>query len=44
MQHHKYNYTDINSMMPWERGIYVTMLINFINAENERIKQQGSGR
>lgn len=25
-------------MLPWERDIYVTMLINHINEENEKIK------
>jgi len=39
MQHHKYSYTDINSMVPWEKSIYVTMLVNYINAENEKNKQ-----
>lgn len=27
-------------MIPWERDIYVTMLINYINEENEKIKQK----
>jgi hypothetical protein len=40
MQHHKYSLDDLNNMMPWERSIYVTMLLNFIDEENEKLKQQ----
>ena len=31
-------------MMPWERDIYVGMLINYIKEENEKIKQQEANR
>jgi hypothetical protein len=27
-------------MLPWERDIYVAMLIQYIEEENEKIKQQ----
>ena len=40
MQHHHYSLTEIENMIPWERDIYVTMLINYINEENEKIKQK----
>jgi hypothetical protein len=40
MQHHKYSLTELENMLPWERDIYVTMLIQYIEEENERIKQQ----
>jgi hypothetical protein len=40
MQHHKYSLDELNNMMPWERSIYVTMLLNFIDEENEKLKQQ----
>ncbi len=33
MQHHKYNITEIENMIPWERDIYVDMLINYIKEE-----------
>jgi hypothetical protein len=36
MQHHKYNLSDIENMVPWEKSIYVTMLINFIKEHNIR--------
>ena len=44
MQHHNYSLTDLENMLPWEREIYVDMLIAYIKEENERIqreKQQG---
>jgi hypothetical protein len=40
MQHHKYSLTELDSMMPWEREIYVMLLNQFIEEENERIKQR----
>ena len=40
MQHHKYNLEDIEHMMPWEKNIYVTLLINYIKEENEKLQQQ----
>lgn len=40
MQHHHYSLTELESMMPWEREIYVAMLVNYIKEENDRIKQE----
>ena len=42
MQHHKYSLTELENMMPWERMIYVDMLVQFIEEENEKRKQQSS--
>ena len=44
MQHHNYSLSDLENMLPWEREIYVDMLIAYIKDENEkakRAKQQG---
>ena len=44
MQHHKYTLADLENMLPWEREIYVDMLISYIKEENEKTKraqQQG---
>ena len=38
MQHHKYSLTELENMVPWERDVYVTMLVSYINEENEKIK------
>jgi len=44
MQHHKYSLTEIEDMMPWERDIYVDMLITWIKEENEKQKQREANR
>ena len=44
MQHHKYTLYDIENMIPFERDLYVTMLIDYIEKENERIRQQNASR
>ena len=44
MQHHNYSLSDLEDMLPWEREIYVDMLMTYIKEENEkeqRRKQQG---
>ena len=40
MQQHKYSLTELDNMMPWEREIYVALLNQYIQEENERIKQK----
>ena len=44
MQHHNYSLSDLENMLPWEREIYVDMLVAYIKEENdkqERDKQKG---
>ena len=44
MQHHNYSLSDLENMLPWEREIYVDMLISYIkdeNDKNKRAQQQG---
>ena len=38
IQHHKYSLSDIESMLPWERQTYITMLMNWLKEEKERLK------
>ncbi len=40
MQHHKYSLTELENMLPWEREIYVDMLITWIREEKERLKAE----
>jgi hypothetical protein len=40
MQHHNYSLSDIENMMPWEREIYVDMLVTYIKEENDKQKQR----
>lgn len=42
MQYHKYALGDIENMIPYEREIYVTMLIQYLEEEKQRL-QQGQG-
>ena len=43
MQHHKYSLTELEDMMPWEREIYVNLLMKYIEEENERNKKENRG-
>lgn len=38
MQHHKYSLTELDNMVPWEKQIYVKMLMEYINEQNEKLK------
>jgi len=40
MQHHKYSLSELENMMPWERDIYIGMLMQYIEEENLKLKQK----
>ena len=40
MQHHKYNLTEIENMMPFERDLYVEMLIKHLEEEKRKTEDQ----
>jgi len=40
MQHHNYALSDIENMVPWERDIYVQMLIEHIKQENKKTEER----
>ena len=42
MQHHNYSLSDLEKMMPWEREIYLDMLVTWIKDENEKNKQRAA--
>ena len=42
MQHHKYSLTELENMIPWEREIYITLLLDWIKKEEERLKKEES--
>ena len=44
IQHHKWSLTEIEDMLPYERDIYMSMIKNWVEEENERIKQQNQSR
>ena len=43
MQHHKYSLTELENMIPWEKEIYISLLQQYIEEENLKQQQQGSG-
>ena len=40
LQYHKYRLVDIENMIPFEREIYVAMLINHLEEEKQRLERQ----
>ena len=40
MQHHKYSLAELEDMIPWEREIYVGMLIQHLEEEKEEYEKQ----
>jgi hypothetical protein len=40
VQHHKYSLTELENMLPWERNIYLGLLMKYLEEERERIKLQ----
>ena len=40
MQHHNYSLADLENMLPWEREIYIEMLVQYIKEENKKQKER----
>jgi len=40
VQHHGYSITELESLIPWERGVYIDLLIQHIAEENKKIEEQ----
>jgi|TARA_R100000231_G_C5247908_1_gene141803 hypothetical protein len=40
VQHHNWSLTEIENMMPWEKEIYVSLLLEYLKEEEERLKDQ----
>jgi hypothetical protein len=40
MQYHKYSLEDIETMIPFEREVYVAMLIQFLEEEKQRLESK----
>jgi hypothetical protein len=36
MQHHNYSLDELDNMMPWEREIYLGLLMNYLKEEEEK--------
>jgi|TARA_Y100000768_G_C23688818_1_gene545869 hypothetical protein len=38
--HYKYSLSELENMMPWEREIYVGLMLQYIEEEKMRIEQE----
>ena len=43
MQHHNYSLGDLENMLPWEREIYVKMLIQHLKEEKRKMESKKGG-
>jgi len=44
MQHHNYSLTELENMVPWEREVYIGLLMNYLKEEKERIERENRRR
>ena len=40
MQYHKYSLSELVDMMPFEREIYISMLVQHLEEETQKLKQK----
>jgi len=40
IQHHNYSLTDLENMIPWEREIYVGLLLEYIEEEKKKMEEE----
>jgi hypothetical protein len=40
MQHHKYSLTEIENMIPWERLVYTSLLIQYLDQVKKEQEKQ----
>ena len=40
MQHHGWSLTELDNLMPWEREIYIKLLLQHLEEEKERERQR----
>ena len=40
MQHHNYSLAELENMIPWEREIYLHLLLQFIEEEKQQIEKE----
>jgi len=44
MQHHNYTLADIEGMLPWERDLSVTMLIQYLEMEKQKREEKNASK
>ena len=42
MQHHKFSLTELGNMLPWEREVYVNLLVQHIKDEQEKARERAN--
>jgi hypothetical protein len=42
MQHHNYSLTELENMIPWEREIYMGLLMQYLREEEQRLTKEKS--
>lgn len=40
VQYHKYSLTELENMMPFEREVYVAMLLQYLEEEKQRLEKK----
>tara|TARA_B100000073_G_scaffold146312_1_gene120411 strand:+ start:3062 stop:3229 length:168 start_codon:yes stop_codon:yes gene_type:complete len=40
IQYHKYSLTEIENLIPWERDVYVSLLQQHLEDEEQKMKQK----
>ena len=40
LTHHNYNLSDLENMIPWERDAYLSLVVQWVQEENERRQQK----
>ena len=40
MQHHNYSLSELDEMMPWEREVYIRLLLDHLKEEERRQKEE----
>ncbi len=44
MQYHNYTLADIEGLLPWERDLYVAMVVEHVEKEKQRREEQKAKR
>lgn len=44
MQHHKYSLGDLETMIPWERYIYINLLKQYLEEQEKKMKDAEAAR
>ena len=40
MQHHNYSLQELENMIPWEREVYVSMLLDYLNEQKQQMQMK----